>query len=61
MNNCGIDDEIKEIHQQLKLFVDLVLVRKDRRCSVGLILEMEEFAWIKESVPQAIVSFNQIQ
>ncbi|KAG5418484.1 hypothetical protein I9W82_004012 [Candida metapsilosis] len=61
MNNCGIDDEIKEIHQQLKSFVDLVLVRKDRRCSVGQILEMEEFAWIKESVPQAIVSFNQIQ
>ncbi|KAI5957699.1 hypothetical protein KGF57_002965 [Candida theae] len=61
INNEGIDKEIKFLQQQLKSFVDTVLVRKDRRPSVGQILEREEFSWIKQSVPQAIVYFNQMQ
>lgn len=61
INNEAIDEDIRVIQQQLKSFVDAVLVRKDRRPSVGQILEKKEFSWIKQSVPQAIVSFNQMQ
>lgn len=61
INNEAIDEDIRVIQQQLKSFVDAVLVRKDRRPSVGQILEKKEFNWIKQSVPQAIVSFNQMQ
>lgn len=61
INNEAIDEDIRVIQQQLKSFVDAVLVRKDRRPSVGQILEKKEFNWIKQSVPQAIVSFNQVQ
>lgn len=61
INNEAIDEDIRVIQQQLKSFVDTVLVRKDRRPSVGQILEKKEFNWIKQSVPQAIVSFNQMQ
>lgn len=58
INNEAIHDDIRVMQQQLKSFVETVLVRKDRRPSVGQILEREEFNWIKQSVPSAIVSFN---
>ncbi|KAI5959202.1 hypothetical protein CANMA_004129 [Candida margitis] len=61
INNGSIHEEIRVIHKQLKSFVDAVLVRKDRRPSVGKLLEKEEFKWIKENVPQAIVRFNLMQ
>lgn len=53
-----ISPEIKEILGQLKLFVDTVLVRKDRRPSVGQMLQMPEFSWLKECVPTAITEYN---
>lgn len=58
INNEAIREDIRVMQQQLKSFVETVLVRKDRRPSVGQILEREEFNWIKQSVPSAIVSFN---
>ncbi|CAK9441782.1 uncharacterized protein LODBEIA_P56500 [Lodderomyces beijingensis] len=57
ISSQDIDAGIREIFQQLKLFVDMVLVRKDRRPNVGEIIKMPEFRWITECVPAPIVSF----
>lgn len=49
--------EVAAIIKDLKLVVDLLLVRKDKRVPIGELIELPQFAWIKQSIPDLFYSF----
>ncbi|ODV78822.1 kinase-like protein [Suhomyces tanzawaensis NRRL Y-17324] len=48
--------ESKQILQDLKKVVDLLLVRKDKRITVEQLLHKEEFAWIRNCLPTSFMA-----
>lgn len=49
--------EVKLIISDLKSVADVLLVRKDKRVTIGDLIESLEFAWIKKSLPSEFYEF----
>lgn len=54
--NDPIPSEVLVIWKQLKSVVDTVLVRKEKRINVEQMLQMDEFKWITDCLPDFIVN-----
>lgn len=54
--NDPIPSEVLAIWKQLKSVVDTVLVRKEKRINVEQMLQMDEFKWITDCLPDFIVN-----
>lgn len=56
--NTGISAEARNIIASLMRFVEVLLVRKDRRVSVEGLLELEGFEWITAEVPASFLEWR---
>lgn len=54
---CQFVPEVKLIISDLKRVADVLLVRKDKRVTIGDLIESPEFAWIKQSLPSEFYEF----
>ncbi|KAI5956598.1 hypothetical protein KGF54_001073 [Candida jiufengensis] len=57
LSNSQINSEILNIFQDLKQLVEIILVRKDRRPTLDVILNNPDFQWIKENVPKELLDY----
>ncbi|KAI5964319.1 uncharacterized protein KGF55_002261 [Candida pseudojiufengensis] len=57
LKNNELNPLIIEIFQDLKLLVEKILVRKDRRPNLETILGDPDFFWIKENVPKELLDY----
>lgn len=51
LSSSNINPEIRDILSDLKKIVNALLVRKDRRPELSHLLSLNEFSWIKHSLP----------
>lgn len=53
LSNHSYSPEIKSIVKELQSVANLLLVRKDKRKTVSHIFDLDEFSWIKQSIPSS--------
>ncbi|KAK6200045.1 kinase-like domain-containing protein [Scheffersomyces amazonensis] len=57
-SDSTVNPDIKQIFTELKSIVDHVLVRKDKRSTIGELLVNRDFGWIKQFLPHHLTNAN---